>query len=83
MTYDPVEAARLTALGVIDGRTMIPAGLVDPPADHPWWAEVVDRLERRHPLDSPTWAVLERVTPDNPFFGVVASHLMKMERTGG
>lgn len=79
--HDPVEAARLRALGVIDHRTMIPAGLVPPPDDHPFWPELVRRLDGREPLDEATWAMVEKAMhPAHPAWDDVAPHLL--ERAG-
>jgi hypothetical protein len=77
-TFDLEEAARLSALGIIDGRTMIPAGLVPPPDDHPFWPEVVGRLERKQALDQATWAMLEKAMhPAHPSWDDVAPHLLE------
>lgn len=77
MTFDPAEAARLSALGIIDERTMVPAGLVPPPDDHPFWDEAARRLSDGQPLDDATWAMVERALhPAHPFWDDVAPHLL-------
>jgi hypothetical protein len=81
MAFDPEEAARLSALGIVDGRTMVPAGLVPPPDDHPFWPELARRLERAQPLDPATWAMVEEALhPAHPSWDAVAPHLLA--RTG-